>query len=55
MTQLLGCLDIWADITDKGGSVDVVCMDYARALDKVAHTRLLKKLKGYGVSSQILN
>ena len=55
ITQLLGCLDIWTDVIDKGGSVDVVYMDYANGFDKVARTRLLKKLRGYGVSSQILN
>ena len=52
ITQLLECLDIWTDMMDKGGSVDVVYMVYAKAFDKVPYTRLLKKLRGYDASSQ---
>ena len=29
-------------------------MDYAKAFDKVAHERLIKKLEGYGVDGNIL-
>ena len=39
---------------DSGGSIDVIYMDYAKAFDKVAHVRLLKKLEGYGINKQIV-
>jgi len=54
ITQLLECLDEWTEILDLGGSIDVIYMDYAKAFDKVAHVRLLKKLEGYGVSKQVM-
>lgn len=40
---------------DSGGCVDVVYVDYAKAFDKVAHRRLIKKMRGYGISEEILN
>ena len=53
MTQLLECMDEWTRMLDSGGNVDVVYMDYAKAFDKVAHRRLLKKLQGYGMNEQL--
>ncbi len=49
-TQLLECLDIWTSILDNGGQVDVLYLDFAKAFDKVAHQRLIKKLEGYGIN-----
>ena len=46
-TQLMECLDIWIDILDKGGSLDIIYMDYAKAFDKVAHERLLSKVESF--------
>ena len=54
ITQLLECLDAWTDMLDQGGSIDVVYMDYAKAFDKVAHERLLRKLQGYGLTAQLI-
>jgi len=54
-TQLLECLDIWTEILDIGGYVDVIYMDYAKAFDKVAHQRLLKKMECYGITGHVLN
>jgi hypothetical protein len=54
-TQLLAVLDIWTSIIDKGGNVDNIYLDYAKAFDKVPHERLLKKLSGYGIQGQILS
>ena len=53
-TQLLECLDLWTGILDSGGFIDVVYMDYAKAFDKVAHERLVRKLEGYGVKGKVL-
>ena len=55
MTQLLECLDDWTEMIDNGGNVDVIYMDYAKAFDKVAHERLLLKLRGNGLNSQIIS
>ena len=38
----------------RGHQTDVVVMDFAKAFDKVCHTRLLYKLHWYGVWSQTL-
>ena len=49
-TQLLECIDIWTDIIDNGGYLDVIYMDFAKTFDKVAHQRLLSKMEGYGIN-----
>ena len=53
-TQLLECLDIWTEILDGAGGMDVIYMDNAKAFDKVVHERLLKKMAGYGIKGHIL-
>ena len=47
-------MDIWTDIIDNGGYLDVIYMDFAKVFDKVAHQRLLSKMEGYGVNQEIL-
>ena len=54
-TQLLECLDIWTEVLDGAGHMDVVYIDYDKAFDKVAHEKLLKKMVGYGIKGYILN
>ena len=54
-TQLIECLDIWTEILDNHGQVDIIYLDYAKAFDKVPHERLIKKLEGYGIGGNILN
>jgi hypothetical protein len=53
-TQLLECMDIWTEIIDNGGYLDVIYLDFAKAFDKVAHQRLISKMEGYGVNNEIL-
>ena len=39
---------------DKGGYLDVIYLDFAKAFDKVAHQRLLIKMQGYGINQEIV-
>ena len=48
-TQLLTTIQEIASNTAKGKQVDVILLDFAKALDKVPHVRLLHKLDHYGV------
>ena len=52
--QLLRVLDDWTQTLDEGGRVDVVYMDFQKAFDTVAHTRLLHKLTRYGITGTLL-
>ena len=35
--------------------VDVIFLDFKKAFDSVPHQRLLKKLKGYGITTECFN
>jgi hypothetical protein len=43
-TQLLKVMNLWTDILDKGGTVNAVYLDFAKAFDTVLNQRLLIKL-----------
>ena len=51
MTNLLETLDIITDAVNKGKSVDLVLLDFAKAFDKVSHEKLLLKHVAYGIDS----
>ena len=48
--QLLRVLDKWTSVLDEGGVLNAVYMDFMKAFDKVPHTRLLEKMKAFGLS-----
>ena len=52
--QLLKVYDKWADVLDKGGTVDTVYFDFQKAFDTVPHARLMNVLKNYGLSTEII-
>ena len=39
---------------DKGDSLDIICLDFSEAFDKVPHKRLIKNLEGYGIQEKVL-
>ena len=41
-------------VVDKGHSVDIVNLDFAKAFDKVPHMRLIRKCEGLGIQGNIL-
>ena len=47
-------LDEVTDGLDRGESVDVIFLDFAKAFDKVPHERLLRKMEAYGIGGEVL-
>ena len=48
--QLIKTLNRWTSILDDGNAVDVISCDFMKAFDnKVAHRRLIEKIKSYGI------
>ena len=54
VTNLLECEDIVGDCLNRGNTMDVLYTDFSKAFDKVSHTKLLIKLKGYGLEDRLL-
>ena len=52
-TQLIATVDDIAKILDRGNSVHMAILDFAKAFDKVPHERLLEKLHFYGIQNHI--
>ena len=52
--QLLHVLDIWTEILDQGGTLDVIYCDFMKAFDKVPHKRLVHKTSKYGITGNVL-
>ena len=51
--HFLQLLHSWYSSLDKGDSVDVIFLDFAKAFDKVSHHYLLYKLQCYGIQVQL--
>jgi hypothetical protein len=54
MTNLLCCLNQWFSSINKRECVDVMYIDIAKAFDSVSHSKLLYKLRMYGVTGKFL-
>ena len=55
VTQLLQLLHSWYSSLEKGDSVDVFFLDFAKAFDRVSHHHLLYKLQCYGIQGQLFS
>ena len=53
LTNLLEFMEEVTEIIDRGNSVDVIYLDFAKAFDKVSHKRLFKKLESHGISGNV--
>lgn len=52
-SQLITVVEDLAKNLDNGCQTDVILLDFAKAFDRVAHQRLLLKLKFYGIQGQV--
>jgi len=53
-SQLLECVNDWSIALNFRNSVDVVYIDFCKAFDSVVHSKLLYKLKAYGINGLLL-
>ena len=53
--ELLYVMDEWTDILDAGGTIDVCCMDFMKAFDKVPLRSLITKLQNHGIQGMLLD
>ncbi|CAB4045332.1 Hypothetical predicted protein, partial [Paramuricea clavata] len=55
VTQLLSVLHDLGRTLDSGKETDLIYLDFAKAFDSVSHSKLLFKLKSFGISGPLLN
>ena len=55
LTNLLAYLESLTALVDEGHAVDVLCLDFAKAFDKVPHARLIAKCRGMGIGGKVLS
>ena len=48
-------MERWTEYVEQHQSWDTIYLDLAKAFDKVAHQRLLKKLSSYGIKGAVLS
>ena len=55
LTNLLDFYNYTTEWLNESNSVDLVHLDFAKALDKVHHSLLLSKLHCYGINGNVVN
>ena len=53
LTNLLEYLEEMTKLVDEGHNVDVLYLDFAKAFDKVAHSRLMAKCRSLGIVNEV--
>ena len=53
--QLIKIFDMWTDMLEEGGQIDVIYTDLEKAFDKVPHNRLLLKLQSYKINIDLID
>lgn len=53
-TQLIEVIENWTESIDNQNSIDAIYLDFQKAFDTVPHQRLISKLKGYGISGNLI-
>ena len=51
--QLLRAIDDWTSAIENGHYTECIYTDFRKAFDTVPHRRLMKKIKAYGIASNI--
>ena len=54
LTNLLESLETWTKALDEVYGLDIVYLDFRKALDSMPHIGLVEKLKMYGLKGEIL-
>ena len=47
-------MDMWTELLESGGQIDVVYTDLEKAFDKVPHKRLISKLYSYKINPKVI-
>ena len=55
VTNLLNSIRHWLSSLNSGKSSDIIYVDFAKAFDSVSHSKLLQKLRSYGIRGKLLN
>ena len=53
LTNLLILLENITKSLDEGDNVDLIYLDFAKAFDKVSHSKLIDKLERHGISGKV--
>ena len=53
-TQLIQFVQDISDSLNEKGQTDVIVMDFSKAFDKVDHSRLLLKLRRFGINTEVI-
>jgi len=54
MLQLLRIMDEWTECLESGGQINIIYADFEKALHKVSHKSLIRKLRYYKVNESVI-
>ena len=55
LTNLICFFEEITKLVDQGSSVDIIYLDFQKAIDKVPHQRLILKITSHGIGISIIN